>query len=224
MDRMKLALALMVAALTAGAAAAASAPPRAEHTSAGTKLAQASLLRVGDFGKGWTQTANGSSSGLNLSCSGFTPKQNDLVEIGTATSPNFKGSTVGPFVVQKTSVYATPKTAATLWKRTVKPRLADCVAQSLQALTTRGVSVSITSRSTIPLGALADRSATYRIVATLTTNKQRLKTYFDVLLLAGSRTISELTVSQFQKPPPLKWELALAKIAARRIGAGGPAA
>jgi hypothetical protein len=221
---MRLALVLTTALVWAAGAAAASGPPRAEHTSAGTTHAQGSLVRLADLGSGWTQSASGVSPGLNFACPGYMPKQNDLVEIGTATSPNFKGSTIGPFLLQKTSVYATTKTAATLWRRTVKPGLMECVAQSLEALESKGVTVSITARDTIPIGAVGDRSATYRIVATLRTNKQRLKTYFDVLLIAGGRTITELTISQFQKPPPLKWEAALAKIVARRIGAGGPAA
>ena len=221
---MKLALVVTAAAIGAATAAAATAPPRPSHTSDGTKLAQASLVRVSDFGSGWTEKAGGTSTGLNLSCTGFTPKQNDLVETGTATSPLFKGSAIGPFVVHKTSVYESAKTAETLWRRTVKPRLVDCVAQSLQRLTSEGIAVEITSKATVPLGALADRSATYRVVATLTTKKQRVKTYLDVVLLGSGRTITQLTISRYQKPPPLKWELALAKIAARRIGAGGPAA
>jgi hypothetical protein len=224
MARMKLLLAVTAALIGAATVEAATAPPRAAHTSAGTELAQATLLHARDFGVGWTETASGASSGLNLSCERFTPKQRDLVEIGAATSPSFKGSAIGPFVVQTTSVYENADTAAALWRRAVKPRLVECVAQSLEALKSRGVGVSVSSKTTIPLGSLADRSATYRVVATLTTKKQRLKNYFDVVLLASGSTITELTISQFQKPPPLKWELALAKIAARRIGAGGPAA
>lgn len=220
---MRLALVVTAAAVCVGAAGAATGPPQAAHTSAGTKLAQASLLRVSDFGGGWTAQAGGASPGLNFSCTGFMPKQSDLVEIGTATSPLFKGSTIGPFVVQKTSVYASAKTAKTLWQRAVKPRLVECVAQSLELLSSRGVRVAITSKETVPLGAIADRSASYRVVATLT-DKQRVKTYLDVVLLASNRTITELTISQYQKPPALKSEIALAKIAARRIGAGGPAA
>jgi len=127
-------------------------------------------------------------------------------------------------VFQKTSVYATAKAAATLWQRSVKPALVECVAQSLEALKRRGVSVAISSRETIPIGAIGDRSASYRVIATLTTKARKLETYFDVVLLGSGQTITEVTVSQFQKPPPLKWEIALAKIAARRIGAGGPAA
>jgi len=221
---MKLALVVMAAAIGSAAAGAATAPPRAVHTAAGTKLAQASLLRVGDFGSGWTEKASGTSLGLNLSCTGFTPRQNDLVEIGTANSPLFKGSEIGPFVAQKTSVYSDVTTAETLWRRAVKARLVECVAQSLQQLTSKGIGVEITSRTTVPLGTLADRSATYRVIATLTTKQQKLKTYLDVVLLAAGKSVTELTISAYQKPPPLKWELALAKIAARRIGAGGPAA
>jgi hypothetical protein len=220
----RLTLVIVAAGICAAGAVAASGPPRVAHTSDGTKLAQASLLRLGDFGRTWTESPSGSSEGLSLACKGFVPKQDDAVEVGTATSPSFKGSAIGPFVVQKTSVYETPEMASKLWQRAVKPRLVECVAQSLQALSKRGIGVAITERTTIPLGSVADRAATYRIIATLTTPKQRLKTYFDVVILGAGRTITELTISQFQKPPGLKWEQALAKTAARRMGAGGPAA
>jgi hypothetical protein len=224
MGRMKLALAVTTAAICVGTAAAATIPQVA-HTSAGTKLAQASLLRVGDFGSGWTSSAAaGSAPGLSFACPGFTPKQNDITEIGTASSPTFKGDDVlGPVVVQRTSVYATSKSAATLWRRAVTAKLSDCVAQSLQALERQGVGVNITARETIKLGTIGDGSAGYRIVATLI-GKSRLKTYYDVIVIRGGPTITQLTISQFQKPVPLKAEIALAKIAARRAGAGGPAA
>jgi hypothetical protein len=214
---MKLPFVVAVAAVCAGTAAAA---PRPAHTSEGTKLAQSALLKVGDFGSGWTaDPATGPSTGLNFSCPGFAPRQGDIVEIGAATSPKFNGSTVGPFVVQKTSVYATPKAASTLWNRGVKPKLIDCVAQSLDALKSRGVGVSINSQERLSLGrVIGDRSAAYRVVATLT-GKQRFKTYFDVVLVGKGRVITELTISTFQKAAPLKWEVALATIAARRLHA-----
>ena len=95
--------------------------------------------------------------------------------------------------------------------------------QSLEALGSRGVTVSITAHEPIALAALGDGVAGYRVVATLT-SKSRLKTYYDVIVVRGGRTITQLTISQFQKPVPLKFEIALAKIAARRMGAGGPVA
>jgi hypothetical protein len=217
---------LVLAAAGLSAAAAAAAPgPRAVHTSEGTKLASSSLLRVSDLGNGWTaEKVAGTAAGINFSCRGFTPRQQDLVEIGTATSPNFKASAIGPFVVQKTSVYENPATVNTLWRRAVKPRLVECVAQSLQSLEGSGVQVTIDSKNSLPIGAIAQHSAAYRVVATLTTPKQRLKTYFDVVLLASRHAITQLTISQFQKAPPLAWEQGLSKLAARRLGAGGPAA
>ena len=139
------------------------------HTSAGTKLAQASLLRIGDFGSGWTASgAPANTTGLSFACTGFTPKQNDIVEIGAANSPTFRASVVGPVVVQRTSVYENANAARKLWLRAIKPKLIDCVAQSLEALESRGVGVSITARDTIKLGAIGDGSVGYRIVATLT--------------------------------------------------------
>jgi hypothetical protein len=220
------ALVLVAAAAGVAAAVAAAAPgPRAVHTSEGTKLAKSSLLHVSDLGSGWTaEKVSGSPTGINFSCQGFAPKQQDLVEIGTATSPNFKASAIGPFVVQKTSVYEDANTVNTLWRRAVKPRLVECVAQSLERLRDRGVQVTINSKDTIPIGAMAQHSAAFRVVATLTTSKQRLKTYYDVIFLASRRAITKLEISQFQKPPPLQSEQALSRIAARRLGAGGPVA
>jgi len=215
---------LIAAGVLAGAAAAANVP-RAAHTDAGTKAADATLLRLSDLGSGWTaQEQKGSTVGVNFACTAFNPRQRDLTEIGTASSPNFKVGDIGPFVVQKTSVFRSPAMVRTLWRRAVKPRLADCVAQTLQALGSRGVKVRVTSRSTLGLGAYADRSAAYRVVATLTTKERRLKTFFDVILLASGPKVTQITVSQFQKAPALKWEQGLAGIAARRLGAGGPAA
>src|SRR5262245_42821721 len=149
MASMRLLAAVSAAAVMVGTASAASGP-QASHTAEGTKLAQASLLRASDLGTGWTsEKASGPSGGLNFSCRGFSPRQQDLVEIGTATSPNFKGSEIGPFVVQKTSVYEDARTMDVLWRRAVKPRLLECVAQSLEGLRDRGVQVTINSKDAL---------------------------------------------------------------------------
>jgi hypothetical protein len=217
---MKLAL-VVTAALVAASGAVGATSPMVAHTAGGTMVAQASLLRIGDFGSGWTSAAaTGASTGLSFACSGFTPKQNDVTEIGTASSPSFKASVVGPIVVQRTSVYENAKQAEKLWRRAVKPKLVDCAVQSLQALGSRGVTVSITETSRLPVPPLGDGVAGYRVVATLT-SKSRLKTFYDVIVIRGGRAITQLTISQFQKPVALKSETALARIAARRMGAGG---
>src|SRR4029078_5146489 len=113
--------------------------------------------------------------------------------------------------------------AARLWRRAVKPKLIDCVAQSLEALRGRGVSVAITSQDRLRLGSIGDGVVGYRVVATLS-GRSRLKTFYDVIVVRGGSSITQLTISQFQKAVPLKSEIALAKTAARRMGAGGPVA
>src|SRR3954452_4391649 len=164
------ALALGVAGLCAATASAATAPD-VQHTAAGTQAAQASLLRSGDFGPGWTSdAATGATHGLNFNCRGFTPRQDDIVKTGAAATPTFKapsptagGTSVGPYVMQTTSVYESAKAARTLWKRAVTPALVACVAHSLDALASRGVSVEITAREGLAVGAAGERSAGYRI-------------------------------------------------------------
>ena len=158
----------------------------------------------------------------SFSCPGFTPKQNDLVEIGTATSPTSRASAIGPFVAPEDE---------RLRERRRRPRRCGSGRSSRSSSTasrsrsrrssSRGVSVAITAHETIALGALGDGSAGYRVVATLTTQVARSRrTSTSIARSASGRTITEITISQFQKPPPLKWEIALAKIAARRIGRG----
>ena len=59
---------------------------------------------------------------------------------------------------------------------------------------------------------VAPLTTAYRVVATLTSPKQKLKTYFDVMLVGSGSTLSEITVSSFVSAVPLKFEQALAKI------------
>ena len=57
-----------------------------------------------------------------------------------------KASVIGPVVVQRTSVYASTGAAAKLWRRAIKPKLMDCVVQSLEAL--RGRTIAIPGKLT----------------------------------------------------------------------------
>ena len=209
---------LVGAAVVVGSALAAT-TPRVKHTSAGTKLAQASLITKADLGQGWSADAQtGAARGVRLSCNGFQPKQNDVVEVGAAATPSFSGGQVGPYLVQKTSVYASGAHVNKLWNRAVKSGLANCVASDLQTLTARGLAVSITSKRMLPFPKVAPRAALYRVIATVTSGSQRLTVYFDVVLLAGKRTVSQIAISQFQTAPPAKLEQLLGKLVARRMG------
>ena len=221
MTRMRLLVAAMAACFCASGAAAA--VPAKKHTPSGMTAAKSSLLTLKDLGKGWTATKAG-STGLQLSCTGYQPSGKGIVEIGSASSPNFTGGSTGPFLVQLASVFANTREAGTLWTRAVRPGLITCVAQTLKTITTRGIRVAITSQGALPISNVADRTAGYRVAATLSSKKQKLKTYFDVVLVESGSTIYEITFSSLVSPVPANFERGVALIIAKRLGGTGPAA
>src|SRR5262245_8960376 len=119
--------------------------PAAHHTTAGTTAARAALVRLADFGKGWTSAASTSQQGVRFSCTGHAPNAKGIVEAGAASSPAFSAAQIGPFVQQNASVYATAAQADTWWRRAVTPSLVTCVAQTFTALAARGVKVAVVS-------------------------------------------------------------------------------
>jgi hypothetical protein len=94
---MRILLAIVFAAVT----------PAMKHTTADTATARASLVKVADFGKGWTGKPS-TQRGIGLGCAGFNPSGQGIVETGAAASPTISYGTIGPFVTQRTSVYASP--------------------------------------------------------------------------------------------------------------------
>jgi hypothetical protein len=213
---MRLPLALLAAFVVTASATAA--PPAARHTSAGTVAAKASLLTIADLGKGWTAGSRG-TPGLHLSCSGWSPSGQGIVETGAASSPNFASTQAGPFVTQNTSVYASAKQASTYWARAVRPDLVACVVASVNGLEARGIRVKVLSQGGLPVGKVASLTAGYRVVANLTApGKTPQKLYFDVVFVGRGPTLSEITMTSFVAPVPSKVENALAKLVASRVG------
>ncbi len=207
-------LALVTLAVTAGTAGASG--PAAKHTSAGNDAATASLITMADLGKGWTAAAAG-TAGLQVSCPGHRPSGKGIVEIGSASSPTFSGSKIGPFVVQLTSVYATKAQAGAYWKRAVTTGLTTCTRQSLQTLTAKGIKVKVVSAGALAIGKVTSMTAGYRVVATLTSSAQKhLETYTDWIFVGQGKAVTEIMVSSFQKLP-VKVEHALALIAAQHM-------
>ena len=207
---------LLAALLASGAAAG----PAMKHTSADTRTAQASLLKSSDFAKTWSGTTS-PQNGVALSCSGHSVNGAGIVETGAAASPNFSDGTTGPFVNQNTSVYATSAEANTYWHRAVTPGLVTCVAQTLEALRSRGITVTITSQGKHPLSTSLAHTTAYRVVASV--GKNKLKYYLDVVVLGEGRAVTSLTIVSIQMPFSAKVESALAILVAARLS-GGPGA
>jgi len=202
--------------------AAAATTPAVHHTAGGTKAARTSLLRLSDLGKGWSGKAS-AQTGLRLNCSGHAVSGSGLVETGAAASPSFSYGKTGPFISQETSVFATGAQANAYWRRGVTQALANCVAQSLEAVSVKGVRVTLVSAKQIPIGAGLAHEAEFRVVGRLHTSANTLTNYFDVILLGRGKTITELTVSSFQSAVPASVEAGLARLVARRLGATGAA-
>jgi hypothetical protein len=209
---MRALLAILVAAVT----------PAMKHTTADTTAARASLVTVSDFGKGWSGKAS-PQAGLVFGCTGFHPSGQGIVETGAASSATIQYDTIGPFVFQKTSVFATTTQANTYWQRSVTPKLITCVSAVLRAVSRRGVKVTITSQGKLPFSAPLPRSAAYRAVGTLASAKNTVRNYVDVIVLEQGRAITAITISSFKIPPPASFEKALAKIVAARLGSPGAA-
>ncbi len=137
-------LAVLACSLAVTAAASATAPV-AKHTASGNTAAKSSLLTVAILGKGW-KSSGANTSGLVLTCPGYQPSGKGIVETGVASTGSLSTSTIGPFVSQATSLYATTGQAAKYWARAVKPGLIKCIAQTVEAIGAQGVKVSITKQ------------------------------------------------------------------------------
>ena len=198
-------------------AAGTAAGPAMRHTSAGTKAAQASLLKSSDFTKGWSGTAS-PQTGVHLSCSGHSVNGAGVVETGAAASPNFSYGSTGPFVSENTSVYATSAEANTYWQRAVTPQLVTCVSGVLRALAARGISVTITSQGKLPMTTSLSHTAAYRAIGTV--GKNKLTYYVDVIVLGEGKALTSLAIISIQNPTSAKVEKALATLVASRLSVG----
>jgi len=193
------------------------AAPAVHLTTADTKLAQASLVKLTDFGTGWTGKASTTQSGVALQCAGYVPSGKGIVVTGAADSQDFGVGKTGPFASQATSVYKTEAEAKTYWQRAVTKGLLGCVVKNVETLASQGVKVSITSQTmSAYTKSTAPRATVYRVVAKANT----LELYFDVFVLGSGRAISTVVVSRFQSPLPASFEQGLTRIVSARLSSG----
>ena len=190
--------------------------PAVHATKAGMTLATASLLTQHDLGSGWAGKPT-PQSGATFNCKGFSPSGAGITETGGASSATFSyGSPATIFLVQATSVYATAAQANTYWGRAVTPGLLSCAVQTLQALTTRGVSVKITQSGLLSFKTALAHTKVYRVVGVI--GKNKLKSYLDVIVLGDGPAITEITITSIETAPPASFEQILAHVAIRHLG------
>jgi hypothetical protein len=187
-----------------------------KHVPAGMAAARHALLDRGELGAGWAASAAPATSAA-LTCPAHEPALTGIVETGAASSAGFRASATGPFLAQSAWVYETAAQGTTYWRRVTGPGVVNCLVDVVQRGTTQSVSFSVVGRSRIALPQIAPHTAGYRVTATATSAGQVARVYFDLVLLGRGDTLTELTLARFVEPPAPAQELAIARLAARRL-------
>ena len=216
MARVKL-VPIVALALVCAATAVAATSPQIAHTSA-DEVRTGRAATAGDLGSGWTQQASTGTAGLNF-CAAVHPEAERHRRGRRRELPHLQVGHGGPGpVAQRASVYdsAKPRRRCGSGGQAEAHGLRLAVARAAEEPRRR-------RRDQLDEHAEArrDRRRNRRLSDRRDADRQAAAE--DVLdaPAARRRGITQLTVSAFRKPPPLKWEIALTKIAARRMGAGG---
>jgi hypothetical protein len=212
--RRLLALAGILALVCAGAALAAGKDPQKRHVAADMAKARSVVLHAADLGAGW-KSAPSNSNESSPRCASYDPDESDLVETGTADSPQFELST--RYVLSSAALYKTAAQAQASWNRVTKPGLLPCLASVFgKGAQASGVRTRVLSSGAIAFPKLALRTAAYRIAFVATTSGLQLHGSVDLILLGKGR-VDSVMISVAFGTPPLADETRLARLVARRL-------
>jgi hypothetical protein len=178
----------------AGLASAATADKEQIHlTAAGQAAARAVVIRKADLGTaaGWTGGTKKPTESPSPKCSGYEPKQSDLVKIGDAES-EWKN---GPLTLDsEAQVLRTAAMVRLDWKRSVlDPHVVPCLRQVFAKALPPNTKVVSVRRVSFPV--LATYSRAYRLVADITTGTTKVRMFSDIVLVGRGRTEVTLTVT-----------------------------
>jgi hypothetical protein len=206
-----------VAALAAATTAAAAPAPIRKHTRADMAYARAALLSTAELGKGWTSSGI-STRPQTLTCKSSAASLGGVVETGTA-STTFRGASAQG-VGQAAWVYRSSEQARRLWARVVGNGLLRCLVDAARGA--GGLSVTRIASGELELPKVAERSAAYRLIVTAKAGAKTVTLYYDNLLLAAGRTVTQVTFGS-TRPIPAAVELTLARAVAKKLGTTGAA-
>jgi hypothetical protein len=214
--------AIVLAAVLATAATAAAAPSKPPPPPKSEVIAARHALLKGPDLRGWRSTP-GPKKAPTLTCPAFAPNLGTLPTPGAAASPTFMQTANGPFVSQSAYVYPTAKQELTFWHRAVTRRLATCVAGALTSASTSSVTFTVKSKHSLPLPAIADRRAGYRVIGTAKTTAQEITVYLDMLVVGRGSGLTQISFTSFSQPVARALELRLARLVTGRLPADGSA-
>jgi len=160
----------LLALASAGAALADN--PTVKINSADQAKADASLIRLKDFGVGWVGGPKTPSKLTAPGCPGFNPKESDLVVSGHAEAQFTYTSTGGKVIFdQDSQVLDSPNAVKTDFARSIQPKLSGCLAYPWKSSKTPKV-ISVAVRQ-LGLPRIGDVSAAYRVTVVLKSSTGR---------------------------------------------------
>jgi hypothetical protein len=151
--------------------------------------ASAALLKLNDFGAGWAGGATKASKLTAPKCPGFDPKESDLVVTGHAEA-RFVYRRGGVSFGQDVQVLRNEEDVRTDFARTIRPRLASCIAYQLR----KSPNVTAVSVEKIPFPKVGTVSAAYRATLLVKDGKRTLKLYDDYVFFGTGRYEHALNV------------------------------
>jgi len=214
----RLAIGLLLAAVFAGSALAASAKdPKKHYNAADLAWARAIRIHRSDLpGGGWkAEPSSGDSSYAPKGCK--DPDLSDLVETGEASNPDF--SRGGSFVGSGSSVFATEQQATAAWSRTAKIPISRCLIGALQdGMATSSAVLSVRSTSTVHPG-LAPHELGTRVNFRISGPAAKVDGRIGYYVFGRGRAIGAVMVISFGKPlqplPPSLEQHLMALVAGR---------
>jgi hypothetical protein len=196
--------------------------PTVKINTADQAKADASLVTLKDFGVGWTGGPKTPSKLAAPSCPGFNPKESDLVITGHAEA-RFTYSRGGVIFDQDSQVLVTSAAVKTDFSRTIRPKLADCLAYQLKSSSKGSVlSVSVHKLALPAVGAI---SAAYRATLMIKTATGTAKIVSDFVFFGQGRYEFSINVvaPASEGGQLVPFETAMAKILVKRVPAGNVA-
>ena len=197
----RLTTAIALGAVVTGAARAANPhDPQKRFTAADQAYARTLVLKRADLpGAGWKGTK---STDDTSTCKSFNPDESKLVETGKQESLEFTRG--GAFVTSLAAIFRTKQDAVMGWNLEVKPKILDCLAESLAQTSTGSSTVRIASRGRLAFPHLAPRTAAFYV--RLAFNVQGIRFGADlhfVCLGSGRANLALMTLSPGKPLTPL---------------------
>ena len=210
----------LVLALCAGAVAFAQDDPRREQkrlTPADMALAKRITVQQADLGPGWKRVPATKGGDEPLECPGFNPDLSAFTITGEAQSEFQRDGAIT--LASIVEVYESRADAAGDFRASARPALATCLRTTLEKEIAKDkdptLKVSGLSSRMLKAPRVAERSAAWRLVASVSVQGVSAKVYVDLLAFVKSRSIAALL---FVAPArPVAGQAALARVVAARM-------